>query len=786
MKLFLFIAACFLSTGKAQVSLDTYGGFTAKPIQAGTGYFTTAKVAGRWWLVTPLGNAFWMRAVYDGYENNISSSLLSAKYGAGYGGLWYGFRNQRYLKWGFNTIGEYTGSGGLPVGVYGSSGYNSPQLPFIVLLTPAQDIAMNDNDGCTDQGKDIIRGVPAGTYNGWRGSIQADPYDPCFAKAAAYEVGYWNGIINGGFGNKPWVVGVTTDDSDSLPCFKGSGGSNYLNPYPDCAFLTATAAPTYSTAMNIASPTAFHDPTLYAKAAWITYLKGKYANVAALNAAWGTSGFYTSFDETPLSVTGEVDWVVGSRTIPAYSGMDRTNNTTTDDTSCAPRGSGSCTGVWVHYNSPCTSSTLQVGDSITIASAPGGNIPGGDPTPSPNNFNGTFTVTAVLNGNPYACIVMYAQTASSYDEGPNSSSTTGTISFTESVTTFNFTLAKSPITASTVTISIPGSVTATDDGSGHLTGSGIAALSTIDYSTGAVILNLNSAPPSGSITSSYTGSGYGAGTGVIDEDGRHTTWMGTEGLNNYVNNASAGVQTDLDAFDYLFAKRYAQVVAAAIHAVDTNHLIFGPAAINNYGQPGRPKILHGLSDGGIDVFQLSYDPNMGPLAGNMVNNNATYDLVGKPAYIWYSVVSNADSRYSASPGSNGSPQFATQATRGAHMRDVDLPAFLNARGSNGDYYVVGYDWWSLYDSGTEGGGTNWGLITFSDNAYDGVEDVTGAPTCSTPIQAYSCGGEPGNYGDFLTAAEQANTNLVNSLLAGDSTPSPSLIKCALLKGILVQ
>ena len=31
---------------------------------------------------------------------------------------------------------------------------------------------------------------------------------------------------------------------------------------------------------------------------------------------------------------------------------------------------------------------------------------------------------------------------------------------------------------------------------------------------------------------------------IIDEDGRHTTWMGTEGLGNYINNASAGVQAD--------------------------------------------------------------------------------------------------------------------------------------------------------------------------------------------------------------------------------------------------
>ena len=37
---------------------DRYGGSLRKPIQKGTGYFTRAKVNGRWTLVDPLGNAF--------------------------------------------------------------------------------------------------------------------------------------------------------------------------------------------------------------------------------------------------------------------------------------------------------------------------------------------------------------------------------------------------------------------------------------------------------------------------------------------------------------------------------------------------------------------------------------------------------------------------------------------------------------------------------------------------------------------------------------------------------
>ncbi|MBN1777865.1 MAG: beta-galactosidase [Clostridiales bacterium] len=37
---------------------DSYGGYAKKPVQKGTGYFTSAKACGRWTLVDPLGNAF--------------------------------------------------------------------------------------------------------------------------------------------------------------------------------------------------------------------------------------------------------------------------------------------------------------------------------------------------------------------------------------------------------------------------------------------------------------------------------------------------------------------------------------------------------------------------------------------------------------------------------------------------------------------------------------------------------------------------------------------------------
>jgi hypothetical protein len=294
----------------------------------------------------------------------------------------------------------------------------------------------------------------------------------------------------------------------------------------------------------------------------------------------------------------------------------------------------------------------------------------------------------------------------------------------------------------------------------------------------ATVSALNTAWGTGGFYTSFgDAGGFGAGTGVIDEDGRHTAWMGNDPFtldgthNNFGSScsnclaASAGVKADLDAFLYQFAKQYAQVAVAAIRAVDTNHLIFGPAALNNYGVKARDQVLQGLSDGGIEVFQFNYDPGCSttgpscPRSGSgMGDNNASYNLIGKPAYIWYSVNGQADSSMSAYPAAYGAPDFGTQSARASHYATVDLPAFLNAQGANGDYYVLGIDWWELIDN--PGEHMNWGLMTGNDNAYDGREAII-APGADS--WGYPTGGEAANYGDFLDTVLSENLTVLRTI-----------------------
>ena len=97
----------------------------------------------------------------------------------------------------------------------------------------------------------------------------------------------------------------------------------------------------------------------------------------------------------------------------------------------------------------------------------------------------------------------------------------------------------------------------------------------------------------------------------------------------------------------------------------------------------------------------------------------------------------------------------TQEQRGQLYYDfVNNAAKLN---SNGDYFTVGLDFWSWSDNNWSHSSyheiENYGLVTTKDNAYDGFEakSKTGVDTYGFPV-----GGEPGDYGNFLSKVAEAN------------------------------
>ena len=245
--------------------------------------------------------------------------------------------------------------------------------------------------------------------------------------------------------------------------------------------------------------------------------------------------------------------------------------------------------------------------------------------------------------------------------------------------------------------------------------------------------------------------GFGDGRGLLDEDGRHSSWLGTDSFG--LTDSKASVRADMDAFLYEFSRHYAETAVQAVRASDHHHLIFAPNSLNSWGARARDQVLRGLADGGFDAFFLSYDAAHPDLTGN----NETYDITGKPAIIWYGVTSNRDSAMHTVQPIYAAPDFPTQQERGAaYSRQV--MDFYNAQGKNGDCYLMGIDFWELLDNRSEK--TNWGLVSRKDNAYDGKEAVRAAGKDSW---GYPTGGEEQDYGDFLSSVRSTNFGIQEQL-----------------------
>jgi hypothetical protein len=75
--------------------------------------------------------------------------------------------------------------------------------------------------------------------------------------------------------------------------------------------------------------------------------------------------------------------------------------------------------------------------------------------------------------------------------------------------------------------------------------------------------------------------------------------------------------------------------------------------------------------------------------------------------------------------------------------------------------MIGLKWWAWLDSWGEK--SNWGLVSFLDNAYDGKEAIM-AP--GVDPWGYPTGKESANYGDFLDPVTNANQLIYQTLGKG--------------------
>lgn len=371
----------------------------------------------------------------------------------------------------------------------------------------------------------------------------------------------------------------------------------------------------------------------------------------------------------------------------------------------------------------------------------------------------------------------------------------GTVVTSESIgtgdgttTTFTHTLAHTAVSPFSVLISVGGTAKIGDypwfKNSGTInTGqllsntANYVTSSTINYSTGAVSITFVSAPANGAaITVNYIYGGWMAnGTGLMDEDGtdggtshNSVNWIGSNpfclvganpsyastfsctgagGRYHPVPNASAGAGADLDNWVLQFSAEYVKNYHDALNAIGSHIMYAGIDNNGGWGSTPYSKILQGeVPYVDLLITQMNYtmpEVTNVPSTTKSANFDSAYQYLtqyaGDIPFVNIDQVSAASQSSEFGQGNNLSnyQHMATQSDRGTVLYDT-ANYLLTTLSFNNDYQYLDFDQFIYNDFQ----GDNWGLVSGKENAYDGVEDVSGTVTCdSNYVSLGNCGGE---------------------------------------------
>lgn len=278
---------------------------------------------------------------------------------------------------------------------------------------------------------------------------------------------------------------------------------------------------------------------------------------------------------------------------------------------------------------------------------------------------------------------------------------------------------------------------------------------TIDYTTGQLTVTFARAPASGTqISVNYTAGGWPhsltGGTGLLDEDGTNSWFPAQWYLPGLLDQSPPKVDLDLDNFMTYYAADYFSITSSAVRKLLPHHLVLSPSFLGAYDRPG---ILDQAAKH-LDVIDLQEVDKANQLS-------VAYGLVNKPIYLDERFVANPDSQFSGTPcDTSTNPQLTCQSTQAArgqaynstYQRDRAL------KGTDGYGFIVGWNFLEMTD--ITGENMNYGLFSQLDNAYNGTEDRKGPQPCAPEetTLGYVCGNAPGDYTNFLTSVQQANTS----------------------------
>jgi hypothetical protein len=316
--------------------------------------------------------------------------------------------------------------------------------------------------------------------------------------------------------------------------------------------------------------------------------------------------------------------------------------------------------------------------------------------------------------------------------------------------TFSHTLSQTLITPFTAQVKVAGVPVAGDTGRGVMYGPTLSSGS-INYTSGALAVSFaaGKAPSAGTaITGDYQVGGWGTGTGFLDENGSDS-WIGQDWYS--LSTAHPQVKADLDQWIFELASQQIGSCGAAIRKYLPHTLYLGPTVVGGHAGVARPQVLQAAAQN-ADVIATTWDGSQQYLD---LTERATGD---KPLMTWDGAPANPDSALWRHKSPNPALDPRTQPERGQLYASWLLGQFNATYTATGTHPFVGFRWWELIDN--YGEKTNWGLLSFMDNAYDGKEarvergrDPWGYPT----------GGEEKDYGDFIGIVRTGNFAVAEQL-----------------------
>ncbi len=182
------------------MKLDIYGGVIGSYSQPATGFFKVAPDRRR--LLTPLGNPYWLRGVFNCDMNTINSQAQMLSNWERWGGEagWGVSVAERLKRWRFNCRAEYGSAYVGAVDQFATRNIKTP-IPSIGMWRPAYYC------------------LSSGVKNIGVGGTLPDVFDPNFE---AFCISDAKSLVSPATINSPWIIGTAIGDLDDL-CGFGPG-----------------------------------------------------------------------------------------------------------------------------------------------------------------------------------------------------------------------------------------------------------------------------------------------------------------------------------------------------------------------------------------------------------------------------------------------------------------------------------------------------------------------------------------------------------------------------------